>query len=506
MFARTSLVVSSLFLSLACNGSSGSDTAASSDTCADSGFTDGCDTDPSTTEASETVGDTGDGDGTGDGDTGDGDTGDGDSGDGDTGDGDTGDGDTGDGDSGDGDGDGDSGDGDGDSGDGDGDEPCESDEDCPDGDICNEATMECQPDCGTAEVTLAAPPPPVMLVLDKSGSMVNNTWDHDGNGGTPEETRWATLYSVTDFLLTNFEGGIAFGLQLFPSTSANTTCANDASCPACDVSNTPEVGLANNNKGPILAAMPAANANSSSVAGATPAAGGIVNAKAALDVAISEGQEGAAMIFITDGAANCGLQYASELCEFPGPTMTSADCKLMDYFDDELEGLIGGYFNTDGIPTYVVGIDIQDVVNDPESAYNFSVDNTNVYDELNSIALAGGVPQMGGSESFYNATNEAELLDAFNAIAGELATCDIDLSEAPNTPPLPSQIPFVEFQMMDMMVPGPLNITPAECDMGVQDGWIWVVEGISVRFCGTYCDQLISNGEVDGIYGCPMGT
>jgi hypothetical protein len=344
-----------------------------------------------------------------------------------------------------------------------------------------------------------------MLVLDKSGSMVNNSWDHDGDPGTGDQTRWETLHTVTDFILTNFESSISFGLQLFPSTAGSTICANDPSCPACDVSNAPEVGIAIDNRDEILAAMPAANANSSSVAGATPAAGGITNAKAALDAAVAMGEEGAAMIFITDGAANCGLQYASELCEFPGPTMTSADCKLMDYFDDELEGLIAGYWTNDNVPTYVVGIDIQDVLNDPTSAYNFSVDNTNFYNELNAIALAGGVPQMGGGESFYNATNEAELQGALNAIAGELATCDIDLSEAPNTPPLPAQIPYVEFQMMNMTVPGPLTITPAECDMGTENGWIWVVEGISVRFCGTYCDELISSGEVDGIYGCPMG-
>ena len=81
---------------------------------------------------------------------------------------------------------------------------------------------------------------PVMLVLDKSGSMVNNAWDHDGDAGTPDETRWATLYSVTDFILTNFEGGIQFGLQLFPSTDATTSCANDPDCPACDVAGAPE--------------------------------------------------------------------------------------------------------------------------------------------------------------------------------------------------------------------------------------------------------------------------
>jgi hypothetical protein len=383
----------------------------------------------------------------------------------------------------------------------DGDGTCESDEDCEADEICNPETGLCQPDCGTAEVVLEAPPPVVMLVLDKSGSMVNNSWDHDGDPGTSEETRWATLYTVADFILTNFENTIQFGLQMFPSTSATTSCANDSACPACDVATTPEVGLAIENRAAILAAMPAMSADSSAVAGATPAAGGMVNAKAALDAAVAAGEIGPAVILITDGAANCGLQYADEPCEFPGDG-TSASCELMDYFDDQLEPLVQGYADA-GIPTYVVGIDIQDQVLDPNSDYNFSVDNTNVYDELNDIAVAGGVPQTGGNESFYNATNEAELQTALSEIAGQIAECDIDLSVEPNTPPMENQIPFVEFQMMGMTVPGPLEITQEECEMGTENGWIWIEEGVTVLFCGTYCDQLKSTGEVDGIYGCP---
>ena len=149
--------------------------------------------------------------------------------------------------------------------------------------------MLCEPDCGTANVVLEAPPPAVMLVLDKSGSMVNNSWDHDGDPGTMDETRWATLYTVTDFILTNFESSIKFGLQLFPSTAATTSCANDPACPACDVAATPEVPIAIDNRAAILAAMPAMSADSDSVAGATPAAGGMVNAKAALDDAVANG-------------------------------------------------------------------------------------------------------------------------------------------------------------------------------------------------------------------------
>ena len=388
-------------------------------------------------------------------------------------------------------------------GDGDDDGSCESDEDCPEDFACVENV--CEQICGDVMVSIDVPPPPVMLVLDKSGSMVNNAWDHDGDPGTADETRWATLYTVTDFILTNFESSIKFGLQLFPSTAATTSCANDPACPACDVAATPEVPIAIDNRAAILAAMPAMSADSDSVAGATPAAGGMVNAKAALDDAVANGDTGPAIVLITDGAANCGLQWANEPCEFPGDD-TSASCELMDYFDDQLEPLIAGYYaNGDpgSVPTYVVGIDIQDVVSDPNSEYNFSVDNTNVFTELNAIAEAGGVPQMGGSSSFYNATNEAELQAALSLIAGELTSCIIELDPQPEV----GQIPFVEFFMGGSTEPlAKLDITEAECDAGLEDGWIWVEEGVSVMFCGTACDTLKMTLEVEGIYGCePIG-
>jgi hypothetical protein len=456
MHLRGSVLLSSAFLLLACPAGTGNDdSSSSSGPCGDTGITDSCsDSGPSeagdTEESGSTTQDTSDPT-TDDGSTGE----------------------TG--------------------------PECVTDEDCVEGEeVCDEGV--CTPICGDVEVVFNLPPPPVMLVLDKSGSMVNNSWDHDADPGTAEETRWATLYSVTDFILTNFESGIQFGLQLFPSTDATTSCANDPACPACDVAGAPEVGISLGNRDPILAAMPEADADSSSVAGATPAAGGLVNAKAALDEAVANGEENPALIFITDGAANCGLQHASELCEFPGPTQTSADCKLMDYFDDELEPLVAGYAG-EGINTYVVGIDIQDVVLDPDSNYDFKVDDTNVYTELNAIAVAGGAPQA-GTESFYNATDEAELMDALSEIVGELTECDIDLAEPPNMVPDPSQIPFVEVEIDGMDVDF-LEISEAECLAGAMDGWIWLIEGQTVLFCGAACDSLKTTLAVDGTYGCP---
>ena len=383
------------------------------------------------------------------------------------------------------------GDGDGDSGGtgGPGDD-CEVDDDC-DSTLnleCDPNTKKCVVDCGNASVMLEAVPPPVMLVLDKSGSMVTNSWDHDGDAGTPVETRWKTLHRVTTFVLNNFENGIDFGAQLFPSTAA-CPGANCYNADACIVSNTPEVSPASANGSAILAGIPGADADNTQIEGGTPAADGIRSALAVLQGLPAE--PAPAMILITDGAANC---KTGEVCE--GLT----NCPLLEEYDTDLPVVVGDAFNNDGISTYVIGIDIVDELVGVGTGNG--TPEANPYERLNEVAIAGGQPRP-GADKFYNATNEAELQMALEAIVGEVASCQIDLTEPPNSPPSAEQINLVEFFIGGNMVPK-LNISEAECEAGAEDGWIWVgTPGEVVLFCGSFCADLKSTGNVSGEYKCP---
>ncbi len=381
------------------------------------------------------------------------------------------------------------------SGDGDGDgdgpgmfgDPCETDADCGPMLECG-SSMTCEIECGDVSVTLEATPPPVMLVLDKSGSMVSNSWDHDGNAGTPDETRWATLHRVVTFVLTNFDNGIDFGAQLFPSQDAQA----QYNATACDVNSTPEVGVTGSALNAIIGAIPAANADGSVIQGGTPAADGIRSAVTALNALTPpEGTE-PAIIFITDGAANCRQGTACN-----GLT----DCPLLEQYDTDLPTVVGNAFTNDGIATYVIGIDIIDA--QLGTALGDGTPDANPYDELNTVAEAGGVARP-GNDKFYNATNEAELQAALDEIVGVVATCEIDLTEPPNTPPDQSQVDMnlVEFQVGGQMVPK-LDVDQTTCESGSVDGWIWLVEGERVLFCGTFCDEMKSTGQVDGDYKCP---
>ena len=381
------------------------------------------------------------------------------------------------------------GDGDGD-GDGQVGDPCETDADCDESKQleCNADTGKCRLNCGDAMVMLDAVPPPVMLVLDKSGSMVTNAWDHDGNPGTPDETRWKTLHRVTTFVLDNFEDGIDFGAQLFPSTAA-CPGANCYNADACVVSGTPEQVPMSSNGAAILASIPAAGADSTQIEGGTPAADGIRSALAALQNYPSE--PAPAMILITDGAANC---KSGAVCT------DLTNCPLLEDYDTDLPMVVANANDNDGISTYVIGIDIIDAL--VGVGPGNGTPEANPYERLNEVAEAGGKARP-GADKFYNATNEAELLAALQVIVGEVATCDIDLNKPPNEPPSSAQIDLVEFEIGGVKVPE-LEISPEECNMGLEDGWIWIGEpGNLVRFCGSFCDDLKSTGEVKGDYICP---
>ena len=119
-------------------------------------------------------------------------------------------------------------------------------------------------------------------------------------------------------------------------------------------------------------------------------------------------------------------------------------------------------------------------------------------DETGITTIAGGAPKNGGNdpEKFFNATNQDELLLALEGILGEVTDCTIDLTEPPSEPPAESQIPFVEFTYEGMMV-------PLVDDCANEDGWAWIELGLTLEFCGSYCDDFKNGGSFDGKYGCP---
>src|SRR5690606_34271220 len=109
------------------------------------------------------------------------------------------------------------------------------------------------------------------------------------------------------------------------------------------------------------------------------------------------------VMLVTDGAANCS-------------TSAMTDTQLFENYDDNLATIVGDAFSVDNIPTYVIGIAI-DNANNP-NIQDGNPNGINPYEKLNELATLGGTAKP-GPESFYSATNQLELAAALEAIVAD---------------------------------------------------------------------------------------
>ncbi len=345
-------------------------------------------------------------------------------------------------------------------------------------------------DCGESVVNIPIVTPSVMLVLDKSGSMVampSGFWDHDDDDAnddglkdsdmvtpaTPRISRWNSLWSVVDLIANGFNGSMNMGMVLFPSTSAK----KDYSEAACVVNATADVPIGAENAAKIIAAIPGATSDGTTIQGGTPAAKGIKAALAELEKAPAEQPK--FMIFVTDGAANC-QENAPD---------TNA---LFEQYDSAVVPLLE-MANLAGIKTYVVGIDISKTMT--AVAKDGNPDGIVPYDEMNLVAVAGGAP-LDGDEKFFNTKNQDELQAALEQISMQILSCTIDLS------PTPKYLDYVEVTVMDEY--GKEQVM----DCAAEDGWHYLEmanpdDPVRIELCGKACTDFQSSGAVDIQYRCP---
>ena len=323
--------------------------------------------------------------------------------------------------------------------------------------------------CEEIMVTVKPITPNAMLVVDKSGSMISNTWDHDANPNTPAVTRWFSLYAVVQQVLTDFDAKFNFGMNLFPSTMAQQAYNNTA----CPVNAQVEVPVKALNKDPILMALPAQN--NMTIKGGTPAAAGItaaVNHLKSLDPMVPR-----LNILVTDGAANC-----SETA----PDNTG----LFEVYDDNLPMVVGDAVMNKNIPTYVVGIAIQNVTSPASKDGN--PDNTNTYDKLNELATLGGKPRP-GDVKFYDTQNQVELQTALEEISQQILSCTIDLDPVPKYP-----------DYVEVTVNGVAYGNKQVMDCMTEDGWMYTnPEKSQIELCGKACSDFQMSGALDAQYRCP---
>ncbi len=344
---------------------------------------------------------------------------------------------------------------------------------CDDGnDVDNDACSNaCGADkCKEIMVTLEPLPPKVALVIDKSGSMVSNKWDHDADANTPTVTRWFSLHGVVTFILDNFQDQLDLGLVLFPSKMATQTY----NAMACLVGAAADVDCATANKNAILAAMPPAN--STSIAGGTPAAAGMLTAIEHLKS--FDAKVNRSIVLVTDGAANCKMDAMTEKERF-------------EVYDMNLHTIVDGALKNDNIFTYVVGIDIS--MSNTGNNQDGNPDNIVPFQKLNEVAILGGKPKDDPAEKFYAASNQIELQAALDAVANDALSCVVALDEPPVFPDNTKV-----FIGQDQV--------PHVTDCAMEDGWVYIGDPpTAIELCGSWCEQLKMTQMLDVEYYCKPG-
>lgn len=278
--------------------------------------------------------------------------------------------------------------------------------------------------------------PTMVMVLDHSGSM-------GGSFSDPvlgSITRWNALHNAVSFILETYDPVVEFGVKVFPSDNS------------CGVSAGLDVDPVLDNGEAILMSMPPATSTGT---GLTPAYEGYLEGVAALLDA--DPTRPRAALLLLDGDAGCAGSPA------------------------QLTAEIGALFENEGIPTYVVGVDI--------SSFTLA--------DMNAYAEAGGVPagMPGDAERFYNATDTTQLQTFMDTVIGDLLSCDLELDPAPEFPSLTEvDIDGSTYDLIDTKA----------CEAG-EDGWTYSIEHTQIRLCGVACDAYRDVQEANVAFFCPQG-
>lgn len=332
---------------------------------------------------------------------------------------------------------------------------------------CND-TFDCV-DCGEALVAIDRIEPAV-LVVDKSRSMVSNTWDADADPNTPEVTRWSTVHAVVSQFAAANEDSFALGLVLSPGTGATDTY--DAA--ACQLAVAPDVELSPLNAAAMVAALPPAGADASQIAGARPQRAALQLAYEHLAAVAPDGR--GSVVLVTDGAANCSLEAVD-------------DASRLEGYDAGIVAAAAAA-HAAGITTYVVGVAVADVVS--PNAVDSEADATNAHVRLGELAVAGGGATGDPQAPYDNSAGEAELTAALAAVAARAYPCTLTLD------PPPKYLDAVEINL------GDVGLLPGVGPCGDEAGWYYTdTENHEVELCGALCASFRETGGIVARYRCP---
>jgi von Willebrand factor type A domain len=263
-----------------------------------------------------------------------------------------------------------------------------------DGAVADRGTMTGLPDggqgagltpdanCGYVQSTLMNAPADLLIVLDRSGSMLEDSTGMACAGGCGATSKWTQMTTAIEQVAMTTQNQVNWGLKFFGSDKAG-----------CNVNPGVEVPPVTANSAAITAAITANMPGSS-----TPTRAGIMAAGTYL-TALADGNP-KYIILATDGIPNCaavGGQNAG---------------------DDAAAIAAVGAVATGGIPVFVIGIATNDMATMT----------------LNGMAMAGGRPQA-GAQQYYLVSNTADLVTVLGTLQGMIMrSCTYHLPQVPPNP------------------------------------------------------------------------
>jgi von Willebrand factor type A domain len=310
--------------------------------------------------------------------------------------------------------------------------------------------------CGAVPKSSSKLPPDILIVLDASGSMNDDSTNTScGTMGCGTNSKWALMTPAINTVVNDTQTEVNWGLKFFADNGS------------CGVNNNAAVPIAPSNATAIMTA----------ITGRTSANGGVMNGSSTPTRAAENGavtyltglaatdQNPKFIVLATDGQPNCPVSGGQQTDDSPAAIGAVTAAK------------------TAGFPTFVVGI----------ATGGGTAETT-----LNSMAVEGGYPQMGAATQYYGVTNTTEFAAVLRTLVGMATTCNFSIPTPPTTDGTTSR--------EDIRVTGGTG-DPADpaIPQDANNGWTYTdTTHTSITLHGSSCDAVTAGtvSTVTIIFNC----
>lgn len=303
--------------------------------------------------------------------------------------------------------------------------------------------------CRTWTATSGMQTPDIMVVLDKSGSMAERSWDHDADAATPEVSRWSSVHAVVSSWVEAHTDVARVGAVLFPSLDATSGPDEQQ---ACRMDEAPAVPLSGGTAAGFVSALPGAQAE---VQGGAPARFAVLDGLEHL-ARRDDARGPRALVLVTGGDVDC----------VPGAEPFDGT------WDAGLREAVRAGWEFAGVPTYVVGVDVPEGIDE-----RTGVDAAQALDE---VAQIGGRADL--AQGFSASRSEDDLAAALERVSRDVA-CTVALEDA-------SADEILELRIDGAAVP---TEQWSSGDAGQS----------SVRLHGPACDAYLAGAPFEADLSCP---